>query len=168
MVIVNEFFFSRLSELASTTNKVESKVTLVNVNILAGLNTLGISLARLVFEGYDLKPPHVHPHGTELLVVMEGTLLVGFVTSNPNKLFTKVLDKGDVFVFPIGLMHFQFNIGKTNVVAFAGLSSQNPRLITIANAVFGSKPSINPDVLMKAFQLDKGVVEYLEKEFISN
>ncbi|KAM3700564.1 hypothetical protein ACJW30_05G107500 [Castanea mollissima] len=168
MVIVNEFFFSRLSELASTTNKVESKVTLVNVNILAGLNTLGISLARLVFEGYDLNPPHVHPRGTELLVVMEGTLLVGFVTSNPNKLFTKVLDKGDVFVFPIGLMHFQFNIGKTNVVAFAGLSSQNPRLITIANAVFGSKPSINPDVLMKAFQLDKGVVEYLEKEFISN
>ena len=140
----------------------------MNVDILAGLNTLGISLARLDFEAYGLNPPHIHPCGTELLVVMEGTLLVGFVTSNPNKLFTKVLDKGDVFVFPIGLIHFQFNIGNTNAVAFSGLNSQNPGVITIANAVFGSKPPINPDVLIKAFQLDKGVVEYLEKEFMSN
>ncbi|MBA0859708.1 hypothetical protein Goshw_009854, partial [Gossypium schwendimanii] len=33
---------------------------------------------------------------------------------------------GDVFVFPIGLIHFQQNVGKINAVAFAGLSSQNP------------------------------------------
>ncbi|KAK4589582.1 hypothetical protein RGQ29_020234 [Quercus rubra] len=131
-------------------------------------NTLGISLARLDFAPYGLNPPHTHPRGTELLVVIEGTLLVGFVTSNPNKLFTKVLNKGDVFVFPIGLIHFQFNIGKTAALAFAGLSSQNPGVITIANAVFGSVPPINPDVLIKAFQLDKNVVEYLQKAFAPN
>ena len=91
-----------------------------------------------------------------------------FVTSNPNKLFTKVLNKGDVFVFPIGLIHFQFNIGETIGLAFAGLSSQNPGVITIANAVFGSVPPINPDVLIKAFQLDKNVVEYLQKAFAPN
>uniref|UniRef100_A0A2N9EQ32 Cupin type-1 domain-containing protein n=1 Tax=Fagus sylvatica TaxID=28930 RepID=A0A2N9EQ32_FAGSY len=55
--------------------------------------------------------------------------------------------------------------GQTNVVAFAGLSSQNPGVITIANAVFGSNPPINPDVLVKAFQLDKNVVDYLQKQF---
>jgi hypothetical protein len=99
-------------------------------------------------------------------VVLEGTLLVGFVTSNPdNRLFSKVLYAGDVFVFPIGLIHFQFNVGKTNAVAFAGLSSQNPGLITIANAVFGSDPPINPDVLAKASQLDRNVVNYLQKKF---
>ncbi|RVW53203.1 Germin-like protein subfamily 1 member 13 [Vitis vinifera] len=53
-----------------------------------------------------------------------------------------------------------FNIGHTNAVAIAGLSSQNPGVITIANAVFGSDPSINPDVLTRAFQLDKNVVNY--------
>ncbi|KAM3748405.1 hypothetical protein ACB098_05G106400 [Castanea mollissima] len=62
-----------------------------------GLNTLGISLARLDFAPYGLNPSHTHPRGTELFVVIEGTFLVGFVTSNPNKLFTKVLNKGDVF-----------------------------------------------------------------------
>ncbi|XP_030971994.1 germin-like protein subfamily 1 member 7 [Quercus lobata] len=168
MVSANDFSFSGLNIPGNTENKVGSNVTLVNVDKLAGLNTLGISLARLDFAEYGLNPPHTHPRGTELFVVIEGTFLVGFVTSNPNKLFTKVLNKGDVFVFPIGLIHFQFNIGKTIGLAFAGLSSQNPGVITIANAVFGSVPPINPDVLIKAFQLDKNVVEYLQKAFAPN
>ncbi|XP_022748346.1 germin-like protein subfamily 1 member 13 [Durio zibethinus] len=96
--------------------------------------------------------------------LMEGTLYVGFVTSNPdNRLITKILYPGDVFVFLVGLIHFQFNVGKTNAVAFAALSSQSPGVITIANAVFGSNPPINPDVLVKAFfQLDKNVVRNLQ------
>ncbi|KAG5614699.1 hypothetical protein H5410_014523, partial [Solanum commersonii] len=124
------------------------------------LNTLGISLSRIDYASYGLNPPHTHPRGTEFLVVLEGTLYAGFVLSNPgpnmkNKLFTKILHLGDVFFFPIGLIHFQFNPGKTKTVAFAGLSSQNPGVITIANAVFGSDPPISDDVLAKAFQIDK-------------
>ncbi|KAK7830426.1 germin-like protein subfamily 1 member 7 [Quercus suber] len=164
-VIASDFFFPGLNIPGNTANKLGSSVNLVDVNKFPGLNTLGISLARIDFAPYGLNPPHTHPRGTEILVVIEGTLLVGFVTSNPNKLFTKVLNKGDVFVFPIGLIHFQFNIGETNAVSFSGLSSQNPGLIVIANAVFGSDPPINPDVLIKAFQLDKSVVDYLEKQF---
>ncbi|XP_030972349.1 germin-like protein subfamily 1 member 16 isoform X3 [Quercus lobata] len=132
MVSANDFFFSGLNIPGNTGNKVGSNVTLVNVDKLAGLNTLGISLARLDFAPYGLNPPHTHPRGTE------------------------------------GLIHFQFNIGKTVGLAFAGLSSQNPGVITIANAVFGSVPPINPDVLIKAFQLDKNVVEYLQKAFAPN
>ncbi|KAM6554503.1 hypothetical protein CsatB_015265 [Cannabis sativa] len=82
-----------------------------------------------------------------------------------NRLFTKVLNKGDVFVFPIGLIHFQFNKGHTPAVAFAALSSQNAGVITIANAVFGSDPPINPDVLAKAFQVDKNIIDHLQKQF---
>ncbi|KAL2521151.1 Germin-like protein subfamily 1 member 14 [Forsythia ovata] len=111
---------------------------------LPRLNTLGISLVRIDYAPYGLNPPHTHPRATEVIVVVEGTLYVGFVTSNPadpnvkNKIFTKTLYPGDVFVFPEGLIHFQFNVGKTNAVVFAGLSSQNTGVITIANAVFGS------------------------------
>ncbi|XVF56967.1 hypothetical protein PTKIN_Ptkin06aG0163800 [Pterospermum kingtungense] len=135
----------------------------------SGLNmpgNLGISLARIEYAPYGLNPPHTLPHATEILVVVEGTLYVGFVTFNTdNRLITKVLYAGDVFVFPVGLIHFQFNIGKSNAVAFAGLSTQNPDVITIANAVFASEPAINPDVLSKAFQLDKKVVTYLQSCF---
>jgi hypothetical protein len=39
------------------------------------------------------------------LIVVKCTQLVGFITSNPeNHLFTKVFNKGDVFVFLIGLL----------------------------------------------------------------
>jgi quercetin dioxygenase-like cupin family protein len=141
----------------------------VNVDQILGLNTLGISIVRIDYAPYGQNPPHTHPRATEILVVLEGTLYVGFVTSNPeNCFFSKVLNKGDVFVFPIGLIHFQFNVGKTNAIALASLSSQNPGVITIADAVFGSNPPINPDVLAKAFALDQKVVENLQKVFKKN
>ncbi|KAJ9170509.1 hypothetical protein P3X46_018612 [Hevea brasiliensis] len=169
LATANDFSFSGLNIPGNTSNKVGSNVTLVNVDKIPGLNTLGISLARIDFAPYGgLNPPHTHPRATEILVVLEGTLYVGFVTSNPNRLITKVLNAGDVFVFPIGLIHFQFNIGQTNAVAISGLSSQNPGVITIANAVFGSNPPINPYVLTKAFQVDKNVVNYLQKQFWVN
>jgi quercetin dioxygenase-like cupin family protein len=148
----NDFFFSGRDTPRDTSNPLGSNVTLLNVDKILGLNTLGISLAHIDFAPYGLVPPHIHPRGTEIFVVQEGTLLVGFVTSNPNNhLISKVLNAGDVFVFPIGLIYFQLNVAKTNAIAFAGLNSQNPGLIAIANAVFGSNPSINPDVLAKAF-----------------
>jgi len=165
LVSANDFFFSGLNIPRDKSNPLGSTVTLLNMDKILGLNTLGISLARIDFAPYGLNPPHVHPRGTEILVVLEGTLLVGFVTSNTdNRLFTKVLNAGDVFVFPIGLIHFQFNTGHTNAVAIADLSSQNPGVITIANAVFGSNPPINPDVVAKAFQLDRNVINYLQKK----
>ncbi|KAK5786108.1 hypothetical protein PVK06_040735 [Gossypium arboreum] len=125
---------------------------------LPGLNIPGNTSNQPMFNKYGgLNPPHTHPRATEILVVVEGTLSVGFVTSNmDNRLFTEVLYPGDVFVFPEG---------STNAVAFAALSSQNPRVITIANAVFGSDPAINPDVLAKAFQLDQNIVKQLQSRF---
>ncbi|XP_022742703.1 germin-like protein subfamily 1 member 20 isoform X3 [Durio zibethinus] len=153
----------------NTSNYVGSAVTPVNVDQIPGLNTLGISLVRIDYApNGGLNPPHTHPRGTEILVVLEGELYVGFVTSNPNnRLISKILYPGDVFVFPIGLIHFQQNVGKTKAVAFAGLSSQNPGVITIANAVFGSNLPINPDVLARAFQLSNKVVKYLQSRFRS-
>ena len=99
--------------------------------------------------------------------MVEGTLLVGFVASNQNdnKLFTKVLNKGDVFVFPIGLIHFQQNVGYGNAVAFAGLSSQNAGVIPIATSLFGSNPPISFEVLEKTFQVDEKIIDLLEKPF---
>ncbi|KAG6518948.1 putative germin-like protein 2-1 [Zingiber officinale] len=167
-VKAEDFFLSGLDRPGDTNNYVGSSVTPVNVNQIPGLNTLGISLVRIDYAPNGLNPPHTHPRATEILAVLEGELYVGFVTSNinnVNRLFTKILKKGDVFVFPEGLIHFQFNIGKTNAIALAGLSSQNPGVITIANAVFGSKPPISDDVLAKAFQVDKNLIDWLQAQF---
>ncbi|GLT25519.1 hypothetical protein SLA2020_006410 [Shorea laevis] len=152
----------------NTGNAVGSNVATVNVDALPGQNTLGIAIVHIDFAPCGgLKPPHTHPHATKVFVVLEGAPLVGFVTSNQdnNNLFTMVLNKGEVFVFPFGMIHFWLNIGNTPTVAFAGLSSQNPGVIAIANTVFGSDPPINPDALTKAFMLDKNAVQYLQSKF---
>ncbi|XP_020112013.1 putative germin-like protein 2-1 [Ananas comosus] len=165
LVTTDDFFFSGLDKPGNTSNKVGSSVTPVNVAQIPGLNFMGISLARVDFAPYGLNPPHIHPRGTEILTVLEGSLYVGFVTSNPeNKLFAKVLSKGDVFVFPQGLIHFQFNYGTNNAVAIAALSSQNPGVITVGNAVFKSNPPISDDILAKAFQVDKKIIDLIQAQ----
>jgi len=168
-VTPEDFFFKGLDMPADTNNKLGSNVTPVSAANLPGLNTLGISIARLDFAPYGLIAPHTHPRASEVFTVLEGTIYVGFLTSNlpngGNKLFSKVLYKGDVFVFPQGLIHFQLNVGQAPAVAISGLSSQNPGVITVANAVFGSQPPISVDVLSKAFQLDAHVIKYLQSRF---
>ncbi|XP_078167472.1 germin-like protein 8-2 [Carex rostrata] len=161
----DDFFFSGLDKPGNTNNKVGFNVTLVNAARLPGLNTFGISIARLDYAPYGLNPPHTHPRATEVLTVIEGTLLVGFISSSPdNKLFLKTLHPGDVYIFPVGLIHFQFNVGDSPAVAIAGLSSQNPGLIVVADALFDSKPPIPDDVLEKALQVDKEIVEALKAQ----
>ncbi|XP_027930001.1 germin-like protein subfamily 1 member 7 [Vigna unguiculata] len=159
--------FFRHVKAGNTSNPLGAQVSQVFVDQLPGLNTLGISMARIDFAPKGLNAPHTHPRGTEILIVVEGSLYVGFVSSNQdgNRLFTKVLNKGDVFVFPIGLIHFQLNVGYGNAVAIAALNSQNPGTITIANALFESTPSISSQVLTKAFQVDKSIIDYLQKQF---
>ncbi|XP_077242847.1 putative germin-like protein 2-1 [Tasmannia lanceolata] len=166
LVEANDFFFSGLHLQGNTSNPLGSKVTPVNVAQVPGLYSLGISNVRIDYGPWGLNPPHTHPRATEILTVIEGTLSVGFVTSNPeNRLVTKTLCKGDVFVFPVNLIHFQYNVGPTNAIAIAALNSENPGVITMANAIFGSNLPISSDVLAKAFQLDKNVVEYLQYKF---
>ncbi|XP_028785205.1 germin-like protein subfamily 1 member 13 [Neltuma alba] len=164
LVKAEDFFFRIMP--GNTDNPLGSQVTQVSVNEFPGLNTLGVSLARIDYAPYGLNPPHTHPRATEVLTVLEGTLMVGFVASNQNdnRLFTKVLNKGEVFIFPFGMIHFQLNVGKDDAVALSSLSSQNPGVITIAKAVFGSDPLISPDVLTKAFQVDKNIIAYLQKQ----
>jgi quercetin dioxygenase-like cupin family protein len=141
LVTANDFFFEGLNIPRNTVNRQGSNVTLLTVDKIKGLNTLGVSLARIDFASNGLNPPHIHPHATEIFVVVKGTLYVGFVTSNLDyRSFTKVLNAGDVFVFPIGLIHFQFNVGSTDALAFSGLGSQNLGRITIADTIFGSNP----------------------------
>jgi hypothetical protein len=54
------------------------------------------------------------------------------LTQKLNKFFSKMLNEGDIFVFPQGLIHFQFNPSFDKLaVAIATLSSQNPGGITI-------------------------------------
>ena len=166
IVKASDFSSSELHIAGNTLNPVGSRVTSMTSAQIPGLNSLGISLVRIDYAPWSINTPHTQPRATEILKVLEGSLEVGFVTSNPQKrLITKVLQKGDVFVFPIGLIHYQRNVGNESAIVIAALSSQNPGVITIANAVFGSKPQIPSDILVKAFQVHNDVVNYIQSKF---
>ncbi|KAK0599199.1 hypothetical protein LWI29_003156 [Acer saccharum] len=162
----DDFTFSGLNTPSATNNLLGANATLLTADNFPGLNTLGMAIARADFAPGGVIPPHIHPRGTELVLVQKGTFYVGFVDSN-NTLFGKILYPGDVFVIPQGLNHFQVNIGKTDGVIFASFNSQNPGVITLANSIFGTKPPIDPYALARAFRLDVNAVKQLQAKFSS-
>ncbi|KAI3725840.1 hypothetical protein L1987_65636 [Smallanthus sonchifolius] len=141
LVQANDFFLSGLHLMGNTSNAVGSRVTPVTVAQLPGLNTLGISMARIDFAPWGINPPHTHPRATEILTVIEGSIQVGRSRSLSEEYWI------------------------CNAIAIVGLSSQNPGVITIANAVFGAKPDIPSDLLAKAFQVDVKVVDQIQSKF---
>ncbi|KAJ8449126.1 hypothetical protein Cgig2_004181 [Carnegiea gigantea] len=171
-VTPNDFLYKGFNTVGDTNNPLGAKVVQVNSTTFPALNTLGVAMGRVDYAPGGVNPPHLHPRASEMLAVIEGTLYAGFVSSNlqsgVNRLYAKVLNKGDIFVFPQGLIHFQLNIGSTPAVANVAFGSQTPGLITVANAVFGSMPPISDDVLTKGFQVDEKVTEALRSQFWSD
>jgi quercetin dioxygenase-like cupin family protein len=161
-VAVNDFTFAGLKNPGNTNNANKAAVTPATVLQFPGLNTLGISAARIDFAKGGINPPHTHPRATEILILAKGELYVGFVSTS-NTLFATILKEGEVFVFPKGLVHFQLNVGKGPALAFAALSSQNPGVQQIAPALF--TPDIKDEVLEKAFRINEKTVDLIQKQF---
>src|SRR5450759_1691308 len=76
-VKVSDFVFHGLNKPGNTNNPTANAVTPVFAAQLPGLNTLGISLARLDFAQGGINVPHTHPRATEVLTVLQGELYVG-------------------------------------------------------------------------------------------
>lgn len=137
----------------------------VNSAVFPGLNTLGVSLVRADFSPGGVNVPHYHPRATEIAYVLEGTIYSGFVDTQ-GRLFAKVVEKGEVMVFPRGLLHFQMNVGDSNAAILGCFDSQNPGLMKIPSTIFGS--DIKEELLEKAFGLSSKDLRKLKKRFGSH
>ena len=158
-----DFFFSGLANPRVINNSVGSVVTGANVEKIPGLNTLGVSLSRIDYLPGGLNPPHTHPRATEIIFVLDGELDVGFITT-ANKLISKSIKKGDIFVFPKGLVHFQKNNGGKPASVISGFNSQLPGTQSIAATLFASTPAVPDNVLTKAFQIGTKGVNKIKKK----
>ncbi|GKV23355.1 hypothetical protein SLEP1_g33091 [Rubroshorea leprosula] len=163
-VTAADFFFNGLAKAAVVNNSVGSVVTAANVEKIPGLNTLGVSLSRIDYEAGGLNPPHTHPRATEMIFVLSGELDVGFITT-ANKLISKSIKKGDIFVFPKGLVHFQKNNGNEPASVISAFNSQLPGTQSIAVTLFSASPAVPDNVLTKAFQIDTKEVEKIKSRF---
>lgn len=156
-----DFFFDGLATPGSTNNTMGCLVTVANVQKIPGLNTLGVSLSRIDFAPGGLNPPHTHPRATEILFVLEGELDVGFITT-ANSLFSKTIKKGEIFVFPRGLVQFQKNNGEVPAAVISAFNSQLPGSQSIAVTLFAATPPVPDHVLTKTFQVGTKEVEKIK------
>ncbi|KAK9153685.1 hypothetical protein Sjap_001165 [Stephania japonica] len=158
----DDFIFSGIKFPANFT-KTGFASTAVNPAVFPGLNTLGMSFVRADLDVGGINPPHYHPRATEIAFVLKGMVYSGFVDSK-NRVFARVIERGEVMVFPKGLLHFQMNVGNSTATIFGSFNSQNPGLQRVAESVFGS--GIKYELLMKAFGLTEREVSSLRRRFM--
>ncbi|CAK9175566.1 unnamed protein product [Ilex paraguariensis] len=159
-VTVDAFVFSGLGVAGNTSNLIKAAVTPAFVAQFPGVNGLGLSMARLDLAVDGVIPLHTHPGASEVLIVIQGTICAGFISSSANVVYFKTLNKGDIMVFPQGLLHFQFNSGKIPALAFASFSSPNPGLQITDFALFAN--DLPTELVVKVTFLDFAQVKKLK------
>ncbi|XP_050207924.2 germin-like protein subfamily 1 member 13 [Mercurialis annua] len=144
-----------------TSSEIRLEVMLVKGDTIPGFNKLGISVARIDYAPSELNSPVAHPHSSGFLVVVQGSLYFGFIRTYPDHLLiTKTLKVGDVFGFPVDLIHFHCHIGTSVGVVFGGWCSQNPDA--------AMTPSFGSDTPINEVRLDEVTVNFLLEHFWTN
>jgi quercetin dioxygenase-like cupin family protein len=135
-------------------------VTKASMAEFPALNGQSVSFAALSYPPGSVNPTHTHPRASELLLVVEGALSVGFVDT-AGKLFTQDLATGDMFVFPKGTVHWQYNKDENKPArALSAFGSAAAGTVSVPVTVFGT--GIDEAVLAKSFKTDVYTVRKLK------
>lgn len=154
------FTYTGLRPLISGPAPTAFTVTKASLAEFPALNGQSVSYAVLQFPAGSVNPTHTHPRASELLFLIHGSLDVGFVDTT-NKLFTQTLQSGDLFIFPKGLVHYQYNPDAQNpAIAISSFGSASAGTVSIPNGVFAS--GIDDDILAKSFKTDVATVQKLK------
>ncbi|KAH7541759.1 germin-like protein 9-3 [Ziziphus jujuba] len=138
----------------------EFKVHKAGLAEFPALNGQSVSYAVLEYPAGTTNPPHTHPRSAELLFLANGALQVGFVDTT-NKLFTQTLQAGDVFVFPKGLAHFQYNADPQKpALAISAFGSANAGTVSLPTTLFAT--GIDDQVLAISFKIDVATIQKLK------
>ncbi|XAR53522.1 hypothetical protein NMG60_11022111 [Bertholletia excelsa] len=156
----NFFTFTGMRSLVGAEFPTTFKAIKVSMAEFPALIGQSVSYAVLLYPSGTVSPPHTHPRAAELLFLLEGSLEVGFVDTK-NTLFTQTLETGDMFVFPKGLVHYQYNSDKKNpAVALSAFGSANAGIVSIPTTVFNT--SIFDGVLAKSFKTGVATIRKLK------
>ncbi|KAE8702397.1 putative germin-like protein 9-2 [Hibiscus syriacus] len=152
-----------INETSFPANFTVLKTTMVE---FPALNGQSVSYALLQFPASSVNPPHTHPRSAELLFLFDGSLEVGFVDTT-NKLFTQSLQPGDMFIFPKGLVHYQYNADTNHpAIAISAFGSANAGTVSIPKTLFAT--DIDDDILAKSFKTDVSTIHALKAGLASS
>ncbi|XP_047333381.1 germin-like protein subfamily 3 member 4 [Impatiens glandulifera] len=134
-VTASDFKSSILSQPGEFDDFTRSSSSLLTAAEFPGLNTLGLAVGRTDLEIDGIVTPHTHPRSSEMIFVAKGKVAVGFIDTQ-SVIFQKVLEEGEVFVFPRGLLHYYVNTGFGTATLFSMYNSQNPGMWSIVGGIF--------------------------------
>ncbi|KAK1421187.1 hypothetical protein QVD17_23349 [Tagetes erecta] len=159
-VDANYFTYTGVRSIVNSTYPAKFTVIKASLHEFPGLLGQSVSYAILEFPVGSINPLHIHPRATELLFVIAGSLQVGFVDTNKT-LYSQKLETGDMFVFPKGLVHFQYNSNTTEpALAVSAFGSASAGTQSIANSVFNS--TIYEGILATSFKTTADIIEKIE------
>lgn len=158
---VDDFVFSGLGVAGNTSNIFRVGVTAAFDLTFPALNGLGLSMARLDIGVGGVVPIHSH-RVSEVIMVIEGTIIAGFISSD-NTAYFKTLNRGDIMIFPHTLLHFQVNVGETPALAFVSLNSANPGFQFFTTSIGAN--DLPTDVVQKITLLDAAQVQRVKRIF---
>lgn len=139
---------------------VDSKAMAASMAEFPALNGQSVSLSVLRLAPGGVSPPHTRPHATGLFFVLEGQVEVGFVDTT-NKLYTQSLQTGDMFIFPKGLVHYQYNADSKNpATAVAAFGSASAATVSVPASLFGA--NVDDVVLAKTFKTNVATIRKLK------
>lgn len=154
------FTFTAMRSLVGAEPPTAFKVLKASMAEFPALNGQSVSYAVLQYPVATPNPPHTHPRSAELLFLVDGSLEVGFVDTT-NKLFTQTLQTGDLFVFPKGLVHFQYNAdAQKPALAFSAFGSANAGTVSLPNTLFTT--GIDDNILAQSFKTDIATIQALK------
>ncbi|KAK9283115.1 hypothetical protein L1049_011346 [Liquidambar formosana] len=134
------------------------KVTKASMSEFPALNGQSVSLAVLEYPAGSINPPHMQPRSAELLFVVDGSLEVGFIDTT-NKLYTQTLQIGHMFVFPKGLVHYQYSADQP-ATAPSAFGSADAGTVSVPSTVFAT--GIDDSILTKSFKTDAATIEKIK------
>ncbi|KAL2941064.1 Auxin-binding protein ABP19b [Bienertia sinuspersici] len=159
-VTVDDFISSSLTvPSGNTTNLYNASFKDIDTEQFPGLNGMGISMLRADLDMGGLTPLHTH-RVSELLLGIEGSVLVGFIDSN-NTAYYKTINKGEVIIIPPTLLHFFYNVESTRAVTYSFYPSDDHGLQGVDSSLFrGNLPS---EMIDKITLLGHAQIQQLKK-----
>ena len=149
------------SIFATDQNPANFTVTKASLKEFPALDGQSVLMAVLQFPADGVNPPHTHPRAAELLFVMEGSLEVGFVDTTSKLYSQQTLQTGDMFLFPKGLVHFQYNpSAKAQATAVSAFGSANAGTASLPANLFTA--GITDAILAKAFKTDVATIQKIK------